>query len=354
MMTRRVSSAIFTAAGFVALAAATVFAQCTPFGNPPQQLLSSPKPSCAGGGHLMGPSPDSDGTPRYACLYAPASASKSNPLPLLIYLHPSTVTADSLPEGTNLLSFLKTGNLSGNSAKLGFIALAPEGRNITHLFGPPGSFDSSGPGWDNWYRQVAPTGDVTIAGTTYPENVDAATIDLFTAQVIATGKVDPNRIFLTGWSNGASMAVLYGLSRPNIAAIAPYSGPNPMGYLLDPCYQTPVTGTPASVAQLQLYNPGAPIDHVHNNCDIAGSCPNAENLAMQLGAIGVFVQDSIITGPQAPANECDFTCGDDLDGSADETSLSSTGVKNHTRWPTQWTLGMLDFFRRHPLNQRGQ
>src|SRR5271170_7100947 len=88
-------AAILAAAGLIAFAAPG-FAQCTPFGNPPQELLSSPKPGCPGGGHLMGPSPDSDGTPRYACLYAPASASRTNPLPLLIYLHPSTVTADSL------------------------------------------------------------------------------------------------------------------------------------------------------------------------------------------------------------------------------------------------------------------
>ncbi|MGA9307744.1 MAG: hypothetical protein WBW31_20255, partial [Candidatus Sulfotelmatobacter sp.] len=47
---------------------------------------------------------DSDGTARYACLYEPASASVSNPLPLLVWLHPSLVTADSITS-TNLLSF---------------------------------------------------------------------------------------------------------------------------------------------------------------------------------------------------------------------------------------------------------
>jgi hypothetical protein len=348
VMRSRTGVLLMLAVVWAALApGASVLAQCTPFGNPPETLLADIKPKCSGG-TLLGPWQDSDGTARYACLYQPSQALALAKLPLVVYVHPSEANADSISV-TGLVSLIKTANLNDNPARPGFILLAPEGRNITHLFGPPGTFDSQGPGWDNWYRQLTPAG-VTVDGTSYPENVDAATIDQFIAQEVATGKVDTNRIFLTGWSNGSSMAFLYGLSRPNIAALAPYSGPNPFGYLLDPCYQTPVTGAPADNTELTISNPTLPINHVHNSCDIAGSCPNAEWMIAQLLPLGTFVQDTLISSSQAPANGCDLTCGNSFFGSAGTTQ----GEENHVRWPTDWNLAMLDFFRRHPLNGQPQ
>ena len=77
---------------------------------------------------------------------------------------------------TNLLDFLKTANVSDDPSRPGFILLAPQGRNTTHYYPPP---DRTGTGWDNWYRQFNPQGAVTVAGKTYAENVDAATIDHF-------------------------------------------------------------------------------------------------------------------------------------------------------------------------------
>jgi hypothetical protein len=76
------------------------FAQCSPFGNPPQPLIMNEVPLCTGG-TVLGPWSDSDGTPRYACLFTPSAASSANPLPLVIFLHPSLVTADSTETSTN-------------------------------------------------------------------------------------------------------------------------------------------------------------------------------------------------------------------------------------------------------------
>jgi len=61
-------------------------AGCGPFGDSPQTVVSDPVPICLGGTRL-GPWNDSDSTPRYACLYTPAAASSSNPLPMLVWLH---------------------------------------------------------------------------------------------------------------------------------------------------------------------------------------------------------------------------------------------------------------------------
>ena len=104
--TRKFALAVYFAAVAILAAwpsSAAVAGGCTPFGNPPQTLVSSPVPMCTGG-TTLGPWNDSDGTPRYACLYQAGAASTSNPLPLLVWLHPSSVTADSITS-TNILSF---------------------------------------------------------------------------------------------------------------------------------------------------------------------------------------------------------------------------------------------------------
>src|SRR5271167_1618267 len=93
-----------------------VFAQCTPFGNPPQKLIANVVPKCSLG-TLLGPWPDSDGTDRYACLYEPPAASSTNPLPLVVFLHPSSVTADGVRPGTKLTSLMATANLSDDFTK---------------------------------------------------------------------------------------------------------------------------------------------------------------------------------------------------------------------------------------------
>jgi poly(3-hydroxybutyrate) depolymerase len=212
--------------------ASAQIATCTPFGNPPQKLIMNEVPNCTGGS-VLGPWNDSDGTPRYACLFEPSSASTSNPLPLVIFVHPSLTTADVTETGTNFLEYLNTANISDDSSKPGFILLAPEGRDTTHFYPSP---DDTGPGWDNWYRQFHQW-PVTIGGHTYPENVDAATIDHFTSQVLGSKMVDTNRVYLSGWSNGSAMAYAYGLERPSIAAMAVYSAPNHYHAFIDPCPQ---------------------------------------------------------------------------------------------------------------------
>src|SRR5436305_5598458 len=86
------------------------------------------------GGTAIAPCNDSEGTERRACLYEPAAASTAAPLPLVVYLHPSLFTADTLPTVTNILSFQDTADLSGDPARPGFIVVAPEGRATTHYY----------------------------------------------------------------------------------------------------------------------------------------------------------------------------------------------------------------------------
>jgi hypothetical protein len=340
LVRHRLSLTAATLASILCFAPPSVEAQCTAYGDPPATLIANIVPLCTGGTRL-GPWNDSGGTPRYACLYEPEGASASTPLPMLVYIHPSLVTADSLEESTNILDYIDTFDLSGNPSRPGFIVLAPEGRDTTHYYP---TADAVGPGWDNWYRQFNPT------ITTPPENVDAATIDHFIASMITTGIVDQNRIFLSGWSNGAAMAYEYGLNRGNIASIAVYSAPDPYAFTVDPCQQTPVLNKPPTISQIEITAPQVATYQVHNSCDLAGICPNTERLETRLKGIGVVAGDQIIGSldplDQSAATACNPLCGSDPDGDSNNT----LGGQNHLRWPTDWTTTMLAFLKSHPRN----
>jgi hypothetical protein len=92
------------------------------------------------------------------------------PLPLIVYVHPSVFTADTLAVATNVLDFQDTADLTGDPARPGFIVVAPEGRATNHFYPQP---DDQGTGWDNWYRQlvhnacdiagICPNGELLLA-----------------------------------------------------------------------------------------------------------------------------------------------------------------------------------------------
>ncbi len=335
----------------VASVAATAGADtCNPFGDAPRPLTPNNEPVTCYPGTTMPAWTDADGNARTACLYEPASASPTSPLPMIVYLHPSLFTADTISAATNILDSQNTADLSGDPARPGFIVVAPEGRATQHFYPSP---DDTGTGWDNWYRQVDKKGrDVTIGTVTYALNVDVATIDHYIDAEVATGKVDSKRIYVTGWSNGAAMGFLYGLNRKGIAAAAVYTAPNPFEAFNDPCAQDPVKHRASTNAELRLSNPRLPVYHVHNACDIAGICPNGELLLSQLLDIGVRCTDLIINDDETPAmpNVCDPACGTNPDADmnfADNPEGYTRGSQNHTRWPKSQTQGMLDFFRAH-------
>ncbi len=342
-------------AGLLAIVAASGVAHaegaCGPFGDSAATVnqgwfarsISKHNPICFGG-TIAGPWKDSDGTDRYACLYEPEQASKDHPLPLVIFLHGSLATADSI-KVTGLTGLIEKADLGGKTA--GFVLLAPEGRFTRHFYA---GIDSNALGWDNWYRQLNPSGDVTVGGTVYKENVDAAAIDHFVAQEVASGKIDTRRIYVMGWSNGAAMALLYALNRPWIAAAAVYSAPDPFAAFTDLCTQTPVTTSPSGLGQVQVFNPRVALMHVRNDCDIGGICPNGDKFAGQVRAVGNQIDDVILDPSGVKVGSCDNTCGTDPMGNGQlGTSGGLRGLVHHMGWPSAWNSNMLDFLKQHPL-----
>ena len=132
---------------------------CGPFGDSPAKVTAIVKPDCGKDGEILGPWTDGDGNHRYACLYEPGSANRNHKLPLIVFLHPSLFPAGSVVQ-TGLLDLRESYPLSADPNRLGFIVLAPQGRKTTHYYPAP---DDRGIGWDNWYRQFDPMGDVSVA-----------------------------------------------------------------------------------------------------------------------------------------------------------------------------------------------
>ena len=95
--------------------------QCTPFGDPPATVnqgvfaktFSAHNPICFGG-RVLGAWKDSAGSDRYACIYEPEQHSRDNPLPLVVFLHGSLATADSV-KLTGLTGEIATADLGGRS-----------------------------------------------------------------------------------------------------------------------------------------------------------------------------------------------------------------------------------------------
>ncbi|MGH7778943.1 MAG: PHB depolymerase family esterase [Candidatus Binataceae bacterium] len=346
-----IANTLIVLAAIIMSAGSASAAPCGPFGDPPAEVnhgafasfLTRHVPVCKGG-KVLGPWKDADGDERYSCLYEPASASKENPLPLVVFLHGSVATADSV-SFTGLSDLIDKSDLGGQ--RPGFILLAPEGRYTSHFY--PG-FDSNAFGWDNWYRQLSPSGAVIVDGIAYPENADAGTIDHFVSAMDVTGEIDSQRIYLMGWSNGAAMALLYAMNRPWVASAAVYSAPDPFGAFLDVCTQVPVAGAPAGNGQVRVFNPRVPLMHLRNSCDIAGICPNGSKLAAELRAMGGNIDDIIVDPSGNKVTSCDESCGTDKMGNG-KLSAGATlrGVWHHMRWPSAWNENMLAFLKQHPL-----
>lgn len=341
--------------------------QCTPFGNPPRprtDLLGVTNTLvCAGGGKHLVDWKDPVGTVRHACIYEPNTTS-NQPLPLIFWLQGSGVPAELQLHApvSDVLSQINTADLTGDASRRGFILIELAGRVTNHFYPAPNNTGTSG--WDNWDRQLQPnSAGRWVNGKYYPENLDAAAIDHYIDQAVASGKVDPKRVYMMGWSNGAAMSILYTQNRPNIAAAAVYSAPNPYDALSDHCEQTPVVGAPRNDTEVQVFNPNAQIYHIINNCDIYSICPSGVALKNTLlGTRTASMKFQIINEMQAPVSQCMAACGTNPRGTDytnpgrdwSQAGVGLYGAALHLRWPSNWTGEFFKFLKEHPLTAQGQ
>ncbi len=267
---------------------------------------------------------DPDGNSRNACLITPPQASPQKPLPLLVWLHPSQIPIDGVLY-TNILEQMRKADLSGDPLRPGFVLLLPEGRNIEHVYLPP---DKKGFGWDNWYRNLDRRSGAL--------NVDAAAVDHFIETAKSEGNIDSQRVYMSGWSNGASFALLYALNTPGIAAAAVYSAPAPFSDINDSCWQTPFA------------TQATPVYDLHNSCDISGTCQTGTQFFSELAStFPQITQRSVIVNRKTGkvVNACDASCAPGA------TEGYTAGLANHATWPFRYTQDMFAFLRDHPLTR---
>jgi len=140
-----------------------------------------------------------DGVERRALVVAPRGANW-RPAPTIIFLHGA---------GGSATQAMRQTGLAGRAAAAGFLVVFPEGLGAGH----------GGQTWNTWdccgYARDHRVDDVGFL---------AALIE----RLKRDGFVDPRRIYLAGFSNGAVLASRFALERPGVAkAIAAVSGDLP-------------------------------------------------------------------------------------------------------------------------------
>jgi poly(3-hydroxybutyrate) depolymerase len=283
---------------------------------------------------------ESDGITRAACVYSPRTATSSTPRPLVVYLHGAGGNAAAIYDSTSLRSKARTFDLAGDGIR-GFVLAAHQGRNQENENGnPPASRH------DVYYRAFE--GAVN--------NADARSLDTMVDDLVATGTVDPTRIYVTGWSNGAFFGQAYALFRRRtptpgghrVAAVVAFDGADP--------FQTPRR----DLLGCELDAPPSvplPVMLIHRACSIVG-CDAAQNTALDLPPgfdvttwaarleeeIGATVVNRVIER-DGTVGACDAVCS------------STIATLQHLYWPDgiadrsgiDHEPEMLSFLRDHPL-----
>jgi dienelactone hydrolase len=134
---------------------------------------------------------------------------------------------------------------------------------------------------------------------------------------------------MSGWSNGAAMALQYALNTPGIAAAAVYSAPDPYRDYKDPCAQIP--------------NPKyfTPILILYNQCDILGICQTGKAFIDDLNnrygnkiVARVVIVDSFLQSKTT----CNLNCN----------TILGLGLIQHAFWPTSLNDKVFfNFFRQY-------
>lgn len=298
---------------------------------------------------------DANGIDRYACLYQPPGASASAPRPLLVFLHGGgTGMASNVYNLTSLRTKAASYLLSGDVTRPGFFLLSLQGRNLHY----PTYNPRDGRHHDFYYRDLR----------TPSNNPDVVNLDRHIDDLVASGAVDPQRIYIMGWSNGGFFGQMYGIARHaqptpggnRVAAVVPYTA-------ADPFHNTNRDQVPSY--QLDPYPTSTlPIFSVSRSCDVV-ACNQAQADWFETGFGTVtepgHVVDPWITQdlPNKIRNPNTLWRIVDRNGqhvnmcASNAQCTPSLGLLNHIRWPDGVADGsgidhepvMLDFLRDHPL-----
>lgn len=287
---------------------------------------------------------DSDGTARSHCEYHPEGTSPTSKRPLVVFVTGSGGLSHTVYDATSLRIKAENYLLSGEATRPGFVLVSVQPR---HLHWPTAD-PQEGTKHDTFHR------DLNAPST----NRDVAYYDHFIDSLVASGNIDPSRIYMMGWSNGARFAAMYGIARHStpspsgnrVAAVAIYSGGDPfanVGHEIEPS------------CELETYpTADLPLLMISRTCDAVacneeqdwGTVPGnvastwVERLQDRVGAYVEWLRidhEGTVWDGCAPANWCTLT----------------RALLNHIHWPDgvedqggiDHEPEMLEFLRDHPL-----
>jgi polyhydroxybutyrate depolymerase len=162
-------------------------------------------------------------------LHVPPSYSKDVDMPLVVVMHGYTSSAESMERWTHL---------SEKADKEGFIVAYPNGIPYPWNETNPQAWNCGGP-WEEWTSRTDDVGFIN-------DMID---------KISAYYTIDPNRIFITGHSNGSRMTYRLGFELSDkIAAIAPVSGQMVYESKENPKYPIPVLHLHALDDSTVFYN----------------------------------------------------------------------------------------------------
>jgi poly(3-hydroxybutyrate) depolymerase len=247
---------------------------------------------------------DDDGTPRYACLFAPRDVDARKPLPLVIFLHGETGDPRAVHRKTRLRRRYAELDLSGDPEHTGFVVLAPQARRI--LKGK--QTQSLQMRWD--------------VAHTLPNNADVRAIDRYVEQLLAEGLVDKRQIYAVGESLGGDMAMLYGMLRPDrVAAVGLYaSAPRALKWT---CEADP-----------------PPVGVLYRACDAVVPCADVEQWLGAQEAAQSQIWSMRLGAGKATEPSCVLS---------KDRCRTKKGSANHERWPKPREQELLEYLSRYSI-----
>lgn len=282
---------------------------------------------------------------RPLCRISPTSARN---LPLVLFFHGALGSADTvLDKVPNLVAAAHSWAWPGTSDE-GFVLAVPSGACLSW----PRTGSKEGYHWDFYHRNLSSPSS----------NPDVALADAIIDAEVVSGRVDPSRIFVMGWSNGGFFGQMYAIARSAgrstptpggsfVAAASVYTAADPFNNLN--------FGTRPS-CQLVPYPraTGAKLMITSNNCDlIACDAEQAAELEAKsrsdafTPAPGFDVNQWVSNASLAIGTHVRWDLVDASDQarrsngcSHGQTCTPARALLAHSKWPAARLAEMLSFF----------
>ena len=276
-----------------------------------RELKAREKAAFIADAHMQTVSVTVSGIERHALVHVPAGKDGKTPLPLVLMFHGMGGTAEA--------SIMETGWVAKSDAA-GFIVAFPEATR-PDMSKPP-KFGSNNQAWNDGSARFH-AGELNIP--------DVALIAALLERLETMFAVDRQRVFATGFSNGASMVFRVGLElSERIAAIAPVSGAFWIddSRLSQPVSLLYITGTKDPLNPMEGGTPKMASGSEFKGAPEKAKPPVRENARKWANLIGASPDPTPLSG--TPDGVATFV----HDGGRDGTEVIFTTIADHGHiWP---------------------